>query len=283
MSPGALLPLGVRDWFRAPRWTTRYLLWRVTQPRPPRLEAPIFLVGCPRSGTSITVDLLATHPEVANWSEGGRLWDPIHYSDPKADHCWEADRVTARQARRLHGWCEWYRTTHGARRFVNKHPRNSVRIDYLDAIFPDARFIHVIRDGRAVVNSMLTQLRRRPRRAEVPFGRFCKPPNWREWIRDDLVEQTALQWREIVAYVRARRASLGERYLEIRYEDLCSRTRPLVGELFAFAGLSTGAGELDAVPERLENQNHRYRETLAADEIETIERVAGGLLKELAY
>lgn len=278
-----MLPLAVRDFVRAPRWTTRYALWRLRRPTPPRLVAPIFLVGCPRSGTSITVRLLGTHPDVANWSEAGRLWDPVGYSDPEADHAWGAERATSREARRLHGWCEWYRQSHDKGRFMNKHPRNSVRIDYLDAIFPDALFVHVIRDGRAVVNSMLGQLRRKPRRAEVPMGRFCKPPGWRSLLRDDLVEQTALQWRAIVRDVLERRDRLGKRYLEVRYEDLCASTRGVLRELFGFAGLREVPSHLASLPERLENHNARYQRELDPGQIATIERVAGDLLEELGY
>ena len=131
------LPYGVHDFFRAPRWTTRSLAWRALHPTA-RLAEPIFLVGSPRSGTTLTVNLFGTHPDVANWSEGGRLWDPIHYHDPEADHHWTAEDATPGQIRRLHRWCEWYRQSHGKARFVNKHPRNSVRIDYLRRVFPDA-------------------------------------------------------------------------------------------------------------------------------------------------
>jgi hypothetical protein len=282
-STRGLVPLVLRDWLRAPRRTTRYLVWRAAHLRPPRLEAPIFIVGCPRSGTSLMADLFATHPDVANWSEAGRLWDPIDYSNPEADHCWGAERVRPREARRLHGWCEWYRRSQRKRRFLNKHPRNSVRIDYLDRILPDARFVHVIRDGRAVVASMLAQIRARPRRQTLPFGGFCKPPGWRALLRDDRVEQTALQWREIVRHVRERGGRLAPRYVEVRYEDACEQPAQAFRTLFAFAGLPYGEPELAAIPERLENRNARFRDVLSESEIATVERVAAELLAQLGY
>ena len=200
------IPSTVHDLLRAPVWTLRSFAWSATHPGA-RLVAPIFLVGAPRSGTSLAVELFATHPDVANWSEAGRLWDPVHYRDPEADHHWPAERATQAEIARLHRFCEWYRASRGRTRFVNKHPRNSVRIDYLRRVFPDARFVHVVRDGRAVVGSMLAQMRARSRRAEQPMGGFRRPPGWRSLLRDDLVEQTALQWKAIVRHVRQRAAS----------------------------------------------------------------------------
>lgn len=277
-----MVPLLLRDWLRAPRRTTRYLIWRVARRDRPHLVQPIFIVGCPRSGTSLVADLFGTHPDVANWSEAGRLWDPVDYRNPEADHCWGAERASERQARRLHGWCEWYRRAEGKRRFLNKHPRNSVRIDYLRRIFPDARFVHVIRDGRAVVASILHQIRSRPRRQQIPFGNFCKPPGWRSLLRDDLTEQTALQWTEIVRYVRERRAGLGGDYYELRYEDLCSDPKTSFEAMFAFAELPVTPAALAGIPAQLEDRN-RFREVLTPEQIATVERVQGRLLRDLGY
>jgi Sulfotransferase family len=276
-----LLPYGVHDFFRAPRWTSRSLAWRALHPRA-RLVAPIFLVGSPRSGTTLTVTLFATHPDVANWSEAGRLWDPIHYHDPEAEHHWSAEDATPGRIRRLHRWCEWYRQSHGKARFVNKHPRNSMRIAYLRRAFPDARFIHVIRDGRAVVSSILAQIGRRERRQKRPMGGFAKPPGWRALLRDDLAEQTALQWQAIVRHVREQREELGDAYTEVRYETLCAQPRETYRTLFAFAGLTNDAAALAGIPEQLD-VSEGWRERLTPEQLATIEKAAGDLLRELGY
>jgi hypothetical protein len=277
----AHLPYGVHDFFRMPRWTTRSLLWRALHPSA-RLAAPIFLVGSPRSGTTLAVNLFATHPDVASWSEAGRLWDPVHYHDPEAEHYWTAEDLTPAHARRLHRWCEWYRQSQGKARFVNKHPRNSLRIGYLRAVFPDARFIHVIRDGRAVVSSVLSQVARRERRQKRPMGGFAKPPGWRAMLRDDLAEQTALQWQAIVRLVREQRAALGPAYVEVRYEELCAGPRETYRELFRFAALRTDDAALAGIPERLE-QSEGWRERLSEGQLANIDKAAGDLLRELGY
>jgi hypothetical protein len=272
----------VHDLFRAPRWSLRSLAWRFLHPKA-RLVAPIFLVGSPRSGTSLAVDLLATHPEVANWSEAGRLWDPVDYRNPEVDHYWPAERATPAQIARLHRWCEWYRCKEGKARFVNKHPRNSVRIGYLRRVFPDARFIHVIRDGRAVAASIRTQVRSRPRRAAQPLGGFCRPPGWRTLMREDPVLENALVWRAIVRHLRQESARLGSDYREVRYETLCAEPRRVYAELFEFAGLPAGEAALAGIPAEPLARSDAWRETLGAEEVATVEKAAGDLLDELGY
>jgi hypothetical protein len=276
------LPSSVHDLFRAPGSTIRSFAWSAAHPGA-RLVAPIFLVGAPRSGTTLAVELFATHPDVANWSEAGRLWDPVDYRNPEADHHWPAGRATQAEIARLHRFCEWYRASHGKTRFVNKHPRNSVRIDYLRRVFPDARFVHVIRDGRAVVGSMLAQIRARPRRAQQPMGGFCRPPGWRALLRDDLVEQTALQWKAIVRHVRERGDALGADYCEVRYEALCAEPRATFRRLFGFAGLAAGDAVLAGIPAEPLSASEAWRKQLGADEIASIEKSAGDLLAELGY
>lgn len=276
------LPYSVHDLFRAPRWSLRSLTWRAFHPNA-RLVAPIFLVGAPRSGTSLAVDLFGTHPDVANWSEAGRLWDPVDYRNPEADHHWTAERATPAQIARLHRWCEWYRRKEGKARFVNKHPRNSVRIGYLRRVFPDARFIHVIRDGRGVAASIRTQVRSRPRRAAQPLGGFCRPPGWRSLMREDPVEENALLWQAIVRHVRAEGERLGEAYCEVRYETLCAEPRAVYAELFRFSGLGSSEAELRGIPAEPLTRSDAWRDTLSAEEVATVEKAAGDLLAELGY
>src|SRR5688572_11196365 len=115
----------------------RFRIWRLTAPRGVRLDRPVFMIGSPRSGTTVSVKILGRHPELANWSEAGKFWDPDGYDDPDADHAWGAERATPDEIDRLHQRFEYARQIRGGRpRFMNKHPRMSVRLDYLRAAFP---------------------------------------------------------------------------------------------------------------------------------------------------
>jgi len=248
-----------------------------------RLHRPIFMIGCPRSGTGLALRTFARHPHVANLSEAGDLWDPRRYNDPEADHVWTVNDVMPEDTRRMHSRFEFWRRLHGAERFINKHPRNSVRIDYLRAMFPDAVFLHVVRDGRAVVNSILSRIQREPHRLRLPFWNFCKPPGWRELLRDDPAEQAALQWREILRYVFAKRAELGAAYHQFRYEDLCVAPRQVVGRAWRFAGLRCDESDLARVPGQLEDRGYKWRKELAPEQLELIGRIQRELLVELGY
>jgi len=279
----SILPEQVRSTIRNQIDNLEFRVFQWRSKGHPTLKEPIFLIGCPRSGTTIGVRLFATHPWVANWSELGHIWDPTNYYDPDAEHYWNADMVTEQAARRLHARFEYYRHKSGKPRFINKHPRNSVRIDYMREIFPDAFFIHLIRDGRAVVNSIITQTPRKPTRQGIPFANFCKPPNWRQFLRDDPVEQAALQWREIVGYVLGKRSELGDRYHEFKYEDMCSTPREVFASAFEFAGLPVSDAFLSGIPERLENRNFKYEEKFSQAQLDTINTIQKDLLQELGY
>jgi hypothetical protein len=260
----------------------RFQLWRRSAVEP-RLQRPIFILGCPRSGTTAVVNLFATHPHVANWSEAGRVWDPECYDDPAADHCWSAETVDEEDADRLHARFEFYRRKRSKPRFVNKHPRSSVRIEYIDKVFPDALYVHVVRDGRAVANSIVNRIARDPYRQRIPFGDFCKPPDWRHLLRADPVEQAALQWREIVRYVLDRRDDLGDRYHELRYEDMCAAPPAAFAALYRFAGLPAARAHLSGIPERMRNMNAKYETDLSEAQLRTVVDVQADLLQALGY
>jgi len=279
----AIVPAHLRPIAKQQFNNLHYHLWRVSAREEPILKEPIFMIGCPRSGTTISVNLFAMHPWLANWSEAGRVWDPAGYHDTGADHCWGADKVTGETIRRLHSRFEWYRQLHKKRRFINKHPRNSVRIDYIRAIFPDALFIHVIRDGRAVVNSIVKRIERDPERQHVPFGDFCKPPQWRCYLREDPIEQAALQWREITGYILGKRSELGSRYYEFKYEDMCLRPRQVFAAAFAFAGLPISDELLAEIPQRLKNMNYKVGQELSPAQIANVNTIQNELLEALQY
>ncbi len=267
------------------RWLayeTRFRLWRLTYGRRARLERPIFMIGCPRSGTGISVRLFALHPDVANLSEAPDIWDPWHYRDLTADDHWSAADVTPKEAARLHARFEFHRRFEGKERFINKHPPNSVRLDYIRTVFPDAVFIHIVRDGRPVAASIVEFVERIPRFRDVPMP-ICRPPNWRELVRPNRAVEAALQWRALVSLILAKRSELGPAYHEIRYEALCEDPRGILGAAFRFAGLRADDEVLARLPERLESQNCKWRPKLTPEEIEQVTAVQEPLLKELGY
>lgn len=117
-----------------------------------RLEKPIFIIGAARSGTTmLSHHLLAHHPAVAFWSEPAHVW--------RFGHAYRSsDRLTARdvtpriRAFIVEQFSAFLRES-GKSRFMEKTPSNCFRLPFIFEIFPDAKFVHILRDGRDVAAS----------------------------------------------------------------------------------------------------------------------------------
>lgn len=130
---------------------------RLAPPHPP----PVFIVGCGRSGTTALGRLLKLHQSILYLHEPGYLWVAI---DPRTDfsgayggagRCMMHDADLTDTARRaalvLFGLIA--KVARG-RTICEKTPMNALRIGWLKAIFPDARFIWIVRRSEAVIRSI---------------------------------------------------------------------------------------------------------------------------------
>jgi hypothetical protein len=248
-----------------------------------RVDRPIFIVGCSRSGTTVFVDMFADHPEIANWSEAAQLFE-LRFCDPEIDHVKTEAHATAFTARRLQVMIGLFTRLRKRQRFLNKHPENSLRIRLLKKIFPDARFIHLIRDGRAVVFSNYAQTLRDPHRMLFPFGWFPKPPGWRNHRDLPWLDQFAHQWVGVVENIRECLADVvPERdRVEIRYEDFCDAPRETLRRLDEFCGFDNDLRQT-AVTGKLEASNGKWRTDIPPEDMARIAPIISPLLAELGY
>jgi hypothetical protein len=216
------------------RLKLRALAARHDGERPPR--APVFVLGCPRSGTSLLLRLLGRHPQLRTLGgEGHVLWNTFQHPRLKG---WSSDRaraedVTAAERRFLYGAID---ALAGRGRFLEKTPKNMLRIPYLDELFPDARFVLLKRDGRAVVNSLIegwevrqSPVYRLPEPLELAEYRgrlwsFVLPPGWRDWATTSIAEVAAFQYASSYDIALPDAAALGPgRVVELRFEDFLAR------------------------------------------------------------
>ncbi|MFZ7126475.1 MAG: sulfotransferase family protein [Desulfobacterales bacterium] len=138
------------------------------------------------------------------------------------------------------------------------------RISFLTSIFPDARFVHVVRDGRAVTHSLL----------KVPFwkqkggfdGPFWKglPHEYEQiWEKDrDPGIITALQWRYVLELTdKERKGICSSQYMEVKYEDFVEKPHDSLNRLFRFCVLKNSANPHHYIDStrKLENMNYKYR------------------------
>ena len=180
-------------------------------PRRPPPVAPVFILGSPRSGTTMLFQMLDSSRTLASLGYGSQfLWEMYRPGaiEPGRSHAAGAEDLTAAE-RRVLAWA--IASITGGAPYLDKFPRMVLRVPYLQALYPDARFVHIVRDGRAVVSSLLTGWRtagkfghgtRLPRPVTIAgydgdVWRFLLPPGWEDYAEGrTLAEVCAFQWAE---------------------------------------------------------------------------------------
>ncbi len=267
-----------------------YNIYRLIIGRRNKLYKPIFIIGLPHSGTTISMKILSMHPYISNFSELNTVWHPGNYLDlNKCEHEKIARDCNKKERRRINNrlcYLNW--RSGGQPRVMNKNPNNTVTIEFIKKCFPDCYIIHVIRDGRAVVNSLIHGL---PNDIET-YDRFkdpiervnifpgVKPPNWRALIDPNPYLQHAKQWDECINYVLKRKELLFPNYKEIYYEKLCENPREIISDIWKFAELPVKEEIVNKLPEKLENRNYKYKKNIQKKVlIEMIKIMKNNLIK----
>ncbi|MDQ3991058.1 MAG: sulfotransferase [Actinomycetota bacterium] len=265
-----LIPDGARPHARALKHVARFrsAQARLLLPAGPTSSAErAFIVGCGRSGTTLLGMLVGAHSRVDYLLEPYHRWAVV---DPDTDtpHLYfrtstrwiltSAD-VTARTRDR-------YRRVFPARPgrlLVEKNPNNTVRIGYLRALAPEARYVHIARDGASVARSIAGVARR-----EDPT--ISGKPGFRWWWGADDARWTALvldserfghfprevtrlvtheerglaEWIVSMREMERFEDELGDRLLTVRYEDLVTHPEETLSAVLEFLGLPVEPGPL---------------------------------------
>ena len=262
------------------------------------IPSPVFLVGCARSGTSILGEALAVHPRIEYLFEISPMWNVVVPERP--DHRLERGDATPEVALAVYEALAREAGDLRGKLLLEKNPKHVLRISFLDALFPWARFCHIVRDGRDTVASLMFRNR-------GDHWGHLEIPGWREILRRHPEAnhiRCAHQWREAVRTAREEGQSLGgERFLELRYEDLVERAGETLGRALKFLGLDADPG-VDEFSGKIQDEtagsyharrqvrhyveNHsrrigRYRENLGDSQLEEVLDVCGDLLGELGY
>jgi hypothetical protein len=227
------------------------------------LRAPIFVVGCWRSGTTYLAQALGRHPRIAHFPrESAVLRGFFRWLEDGVEASPEEKVALGR--RFVSGWLDAYRRTTGKPRVLEKTPPNVHVMNWLLACFPDAQFIHIVRDPRAVVSSMQEA-------REARLGRAT-------------VEQGARFWNTLVAAaIRKGDGMPPGRFLQVRYEDLVARPAGTVGGILEFLGEPSPA-LLDFVEKETDpTRAERWRDLLSGDDVALVERACAALMDQLGY
>lgn len=196
---------------------------------PREREAPVFLVGFMRSGTTLTQQVLGAHPEVFVSDESDLVTATLrelHRMEPArlgtADKLRRLGRDGAIALRSFY-W-DSARGRFGdiaARVFVDKFTMNSVDAGFINAIFPDARMVFVRRHPRDVCLSCFMQLM-------VPSLTTVQLLDW---------ERTARFHARVMEWWRHISPLMTMPVLEFRYEDAVSAFEDTFRRVFAFLDL----------------------------------------------
>jgi hypothetical protein len=286
----------------------------------PRRPAP-FIVGVTRSGTTLLRLMLDSHPKLAIPPEthflpqllrlvekpgmkptrlarriaSHRRWDDFDIDHKELAQAFrERPQLDATNAARA--FYELYARKQGKPRWGDKTPGYQIRMLRLKKALPEAKFIHVIRDGRDVALSQA-------RKASDPTP----------------LDVAGRRWKSRVLKTRLRARRIPDDYMEVRYEDLILDTEATLRRICRFIdlrfhpamlryheraeerlqeiarGLPSGDGkaELEA-EERIaahaltsepprEERVQAWREEMSAEDLAAFERDSGDLLAELGY
>ena len=280
--------------------------------RPNRNHAPVFVVGSPRSGTTLLYDMLLSSGGFAVYLTESNVFsllaqrfgplDSAHNRRRLLD-VWlnsKLRRATAVspadfEARILSGcrnYGDFLRLTmeeiarqQGMVRWAENTPEHILYIPIIKAAIPDALFVHMIRDGRAVALSLD---RRKDRGLQVlPWDR----------PRNLLIQ--GIYWEWIVRRGRQASCSLGADYIELRFEDLIQQPQPTLSRLGEFLEHELDYARIQQVgygsvtkpntsfraepAAQAFDPVSRWRKAYSPEQLADFEALTGSLLQELNY
>jgi hypothetical protein len=265
----------------------------------------VLVLGVRRSGTTLLRVMLDRHSELA-------VPDESYFVPQLADrHLRHVDRDEfVDDLRRIDTLAEWgvplekvrarltdrmpigaaiatvyavYAEERGKARWGDKTPMYMQNLRLLERLFPDALFVHLIRDGRDAAMSFLS----------MPKGLMTET-----WMQPRDAAGFASQWRaEVKAAQRLGRRVGDKGYLEVRYEDLVEDVESVLRRISAFARLAYEpamadyAGNVDVSAKPHQQSLRRpptaglrdWRLQMSPADVSAFDRVAGDLLAELGY
>jgi hypothetical protein len=275
-----------------------------------RARAPVFVLGSPRSGTTLLYDMLLSAGGFAVYLAESNVFNLLapRFGDLSSrstrerfleawlgSKLYRATGVDKEQVRRrilrdcsnpgdflrivMNEICE----SQGAQRWAENSPEAMLYLPTIKRLIPDALVVHIIRDGRDVATS-LGQLQ------------YVRPFPWEQRYS---VVGCGLYWEWMVQQGRKWGQSAGKDYLEVHFEDLLARPQETLDQIgrfidqpldyetiqrVAYASVSKPNSSFRADdPKARFNPVGRWKTSFPTQELERFERLVGNTLQELGY
>lgn len=270
---------------------------------PPEFKGPLFVVGLGRSGTKLLAELLDGHPQI-NLSPIESHFIPalirrFGSPPPFADAATFQQFVDAlqnttlsenyqdrsltpeyiQQHADLNSWASIFeavikyyapRPEDADSIWGEKTPEYVNQTALLKSLYPQAKFLHIVRDPRDNVLSFRNS-----------------------WGRN--IYRAAENWRISMENIRRKTSDLGDDYLEVHYEDLISDARSSLEQVCAFLGIEftesmlklrhsvEGTGAAKGKQEILNSNSGKYLDQFTLKEIQRIESIIGPIMIDMGY
>ena len=257
----------------------------MTQADSPLRDRLVLVVGARRSGTNWLGRILTTHPQVVGLPSETHIFS--HGAAPLAERVQHANPGSMAMGKTFVDRERFLAAVRGlldevlldnlerlgpdARYLLERTPWHVLHLPLIADLYPDARVIHIVRDGRSVGRSLVS----------MSWG-------------PDTIEEAATEWRDAVQAGRAGAALMGERYLEVRYEQLLEDPRTRIADLFRWLGLDLdddtwgailreAGSEFNVDPASPGVGTDKWRGELSAEDVRAFEAVAGEALAAMGY
>ena len=275
-----------------------------------RRKAPVFVVGCHRSGTNLLYDTLLSSGNFAIYRSSLVVYDTliprfgdfsVYKNRQELIRIWllskpfrrsglNPDDIEAKVLAECRNGGDFIRIlmgkiagSQGAERWAVYNPDNVLYIARIKKELPDALFLHIIRDGRDIAVSLTKMGGLRP----LP------------WDKERGVFATALYWEWTVRQGREQGRLIGPDYLEVHYEDLVNKPRETLASVGEFIGQSldydricrVGLGRVREPNSSFKGELgkggfspvNRWRQKLSPEQIAVTESLIGDCLQEFGY
>ena len=255
-----------------------------------RVSKPIFIIGCGRSGTTILGTALSKHSKITYLNERRDLWFSAYpesdiwtheATDRNGKMVMDSEDADGWKSKKLHKIFRLETLKTRKPILIEKLPINNFRLDFINAIFPNARYIHIHRNGLEVASSIekkvdtnrwfgandykwkqLVNLAKKINQTQ-PLSKICS----------DNYNKGLLEWRlSTEAVVNFLKDLPQEKYLEISYGNLTNTPVNTIKQVLDFIGIDDETAVINFAKENISRKSKK----ISAESVSDKEKIIGG-------